>query len=248
MNRMTTSPTMNRISAYGKAALKVASETLWPTRCACCDAPGQLLCDTCASTLPFIDVYQACPHCGAAFGRIQCCECNPVTLTKHKRDKIPYDHMASATILNDNSRHLITVYKDAGELRLANIISAMMVRYIPPQWQSSPVTFIPASAVALRRRGFDHAELLAMRIAALLGEKSYATLARPHARDQRKLTRQSRISNLENSFEMDKRAFVPKKLIVVDDVCTTGATLYAAADALRSAGAQELFGLTFARA
>ena len=40
---------------------------------------------------------------------------------------------------------------------------------------------------------------------------------------------------------------MPERVLLVDDVCTTGATLYSAADALAEAGASEVYGLTFAR-
>ena len=55
-------------------------ETLWPTRCAVCDTPGEVLCAPCSLNLSHIDWWRACPRCGAPFGRVQCSECNPVML------------------------------------------------------------------------------------------------------------------------------------------------------------------------
>ena len=50
---------------YAEAAAQAVAETLWPTRCAICDEPGELLCERCRSEPPFIDLWRACPICGA---------------------------------------------------------------------------------------------------------------------------------------------------------------------------------------
>ena len=104
-----------------------------------------------------------------------------------------------------------------------------------------------ATSAARRRRGFDHAELLARGLAQQLNLPVAAPLARPRTRDQRALSRRARLENTAGRFEALPGATVPGHLLLVDDVCTTGATLFDATDALRRAGAAHVWCLTFAR-
>ncbi|MBO7702488.1 MAG: ComF family protein, partial [Eggerthellaceae bacterium] len=98
-----------------------------------------------------------------------------------------------------------------------------------------------------RYRGFDHAELLARRVADALAVECRESLARPKTRDQRGLSARQRIANLANRFEPLGPAAAGSRILLVDDVYTTGATLCAATDALLSAGVGEVRCLTFAR-
>lgn len=239
------------LRAIGHAAFDVVAETLWPTRCAVCDSTGALLCDVCATSLPYIDVWRSCPRCGAPWGRTQCTECNPVMLSASKRSEFPLEQLASALVFDEASRRIITAYKDQGERRLAKVMGPMMARYVPPSWVSDPqataITFVPATAAARRRRGFDHAEELADSVSEKLGLACMSLLMQPRSADQRQLSRTQRQLNMRRRLSVIPGATVPKRVIVVDDVCTTGATLYAAADALRDQGCKTVFGLTFAR-
>ena len=73
---------------------------------------------------------------------------------------------------------------------------------------------------------------------------------RPQTSDQRKLTQQQRLENLTRSFIVRSQLHalaLPPRILVLDDVMTTGATLRAAASALKSSGALSVEGLTFAR-
>lgn len=145
---------------------------------------------------------------------------------------------------------IVRVYKDAGERRLAEDMAAAMARIIPMSWGFDGVTFIPATAAALRTRGFDHAQLLADQLSSNLGVQVVSLFNRPKTSDQRALGGYERIQNLAGSFSLlpDSRVLCPpQKLLLVDDVFTTGATLCAAADALLGAGVSEVYGLTFAR-
>lgn len=60
----------NTIALYGLGAAEALAETVWPTRCAVCDAPGEPLCEHCRTALRYVDWWRACPRCGAPFGRL----------------------------------------------------------------------------------------------------------------------------------------------------------------------------------
>lgn len=231
-------------------ALDVLGETLFPTRCAVCDAPGTPLCPRCTAQLPYIDALLACPRCGAPFGRVQCTECNPVLLAPFGYEEPPWDGAASALLLNERARRIVTVYKDQGERSLARPMAAIMARYVPPRWlRDGPVVaFVPATAAARRRRGFDHAEHIARELSWAVGAETAPLLAVPRRLDQRTLSRNARIGNMRESMAVLPGATVPRAVIIVDDVCTTGSTLIAATEALRRGGAEAIYALTFARA
>ncbi|MDD7690067.1 MAG: hypothetical protein PUI93_04055, partial [Ellagibacter isourolithinifaciens] len=59
MTAFATSPLADTARLYAEAAAQAVAETLWPTRCAICDEPGELLCERCRSELPFIDLWRA---------------------------------------------------------------------------------------------------------------------------------------------------------------------------------------------
>ena len=235
---------------YAEAAAQAVAETLWPTRCAICDEPGELLCERCRSELPFIDLWRACPICGAPWGHTQCTECNPVMLAATGRKAVAFSSLASPFELTESSRRIAVVYKDGGEQRLATEMARYMARYLSPEIASevTGVTFVPASRKARARRGFDHAELLAQEVALVIGRPVIPLLSPPRAHDQRALSRRARMRNMAHAVSTLPGASAPESILLIDDVCTTGATLFAACDAIREAGGHDVHCLTFARA
>lgn len=231
-------------------AAAVALEALWPTRCAVCDNHGQLLCENCRRRLPYIDANLACPRCGAPFGCVVCTECNDESLSLFQLEQFPFDQMASAVVLTDESRRLVTVFKDSGEQLLAKVIAALMAEYLPPAWRSEGtlIAFVPATKRAVTDRGFDHMELIAGELSDMTGIPAAHLLTVGQSHDQRELGRHQRALNMSERFAVREGATVPETVILIDDVATTGATLFAAAATLRAAGAKTLYALTFARA
>ena len=250
MAAFTTSTLFSTAHLYAEAAAQAVAETLWPTRCAICDEPGELLCERCRSELPFIDLWRACPICGAPWGQAQCTECNPVMLAATGRKDVAFSSLASPFELTESSRRIAVVYKDGGEQRLAAEMARYMARYLSPEIASevAGVTFIPATRKARARRGFDHAELLAQEVALAIGRPVVPLLSSPHAHDQRALSRRARMGNMAHAIAATPGASAPESILLIDDVCTTGATLFAACDAIREAGGRDVHCLTFARA
>lgn len=105
------------------------------------------------------------------------------------------------------------------------------------------LTWAPTTPARRRRRGFDHAELLARSVGSALGLEARATLRREHGPPQ--TGRSSTARRVGPRFEARRAA--PARVLLLDDVATTGATLAAAARVLRGAGARRVVAATVAR-
>jgi predicted amidophosphoribosyltransferase len=105
------------------------------------------------------------------------------------------------------------------------------------------VTWAPTTAARRRERGFDHAQLLARHVARGLARPARSLLRRGDDRPQTGLPAADR----RVGPRLVARDGVPASVLIVDDVTTTGATLAAAATALRGVGATRVVALTAAR-
>jgi predicted amidophosphoribosyltransferase len=253
------------VGRLGQALL----ELVWPTRCAGCEKLGVLLCDGCRDALLRIDQEFACPRCGAPAGSIVCTECTPI----YERADFAFSHARCALEFSELTRRIVVAYKDGGDRQLAPVLAQLIAQVIPFEWRlwANALTWIPADAHALRRRGFDHMELIAQALAAQMGMCAVSSLIKRSRADQRRLNRAQRAGNMATVFSArlpqpvrpgstlsapsarspaascDARGIYPKHLILVDDVFTTGATLDAAARTLLAAGVREVRVATIAR-
>ncbi|PWL78252.1 MAG: hypothetical protein DBY20_08000 [Coriobacteriia bacterium] len=91
--------------------------------------PGSVLCEGCASSLPFIDLSLACPRCGAPFGRTLCTECpmpGSESALLHPEEAFPFTQARAALSFEDGARRIISTYKDSDELRLDAVIASLL--------------------------------------------------------------------------------------------------------------------------
>ncbi len=115
---------------------------------------------------------------------------------------------------------------------------------------SGPATLVPVPIHPIRRRerGYNQAELLAGRLASARHLRMADLLFRGReTQRQHRLDRAARLRNMRAAIRMRPGVLAPGRVILVDDILTTGATFEACAAVLRESGSVEVFGLAIAR-
>lgn len=142
---------------------------------------------------------------------------------------------------------LVHALKFGGERRLAPFLGGLLAaRCLAGTWRPTAVCHVPASSQRLLQRGYDQAALLAGATATVMGLELAALLTRaaPAAR-QAQLGRAARAANAGGTF---RARYAPgRRVLLVDDVMTTGATSAACGAALLAAGAAEVRTVVVAR-
>ena len=154
---------------------------------------------------------------------------------------------------------MLLLYKDGFEYRLGAVLGDLLGQHCAFQFVLENiaidiVTWIPPTAHALRRRGYDHAGVLAHGVARHLGVEAQQYLVRKRMRDLRTLSREQRWAEVQGSFAWKELApeaeqsLSGRHVLIVDDVLTTGATLEGAAQMFQGLGAAKVTGAVLARA
>lgn len=147
-------------------------------------------------------------------------------------------------------RELIQLYKYQRMRPLAPPLGRLMARALPRELVLDAVVPVPLHWRKLLRRGFNQSRLLAEELSRRTGLDVAACLKRRrHTNAQAGLTAKERRANVAGAFFVPRGADVAgRRLLLVDDVMTTGATVNAAARALKEAGARRVSVLVLARA
>jgi predicted amidophosphoribosyltransferase len=147
------------------------------------------------------------------------------------------------------ARAVVHALKLRGAVGLAELMAAQMVATAPPGLLAPGVALVPVPTPAARRRrrGFDHAALLAAAIGERTGLPVAACLRRAGpAPRQAGARRADRLA--DGRLRVAVAGPVPRAAVLVDDVHTTGATLRACAGTLQENGASQVAALAYARA
>ena len=138
------------------------------------------------------------------------------------------------------ARQLIKRLKYGGIKAAAQPLGLAMAERMSAEGSFDALVPIPLHKSRLRQRGFNQAEALAVEMAAQCGAPLLHALLRSRkTRQQARLDREKRHSNMENAFTCTADV-AGKRLLLIDDVCTTGATAESCAHALRLKGAGEV--------
>lgn len=234
---------MAKVNTFGQNLKKFLSKNLFPEkfRCLVCDIEifeGDF-CTDCLKSLSSNDG-ATCPKCGRKTAKSEICiEC--------KAHMPAYDRAFSPLVYEDGSAELVAAFK-GGRPFIANYLSARMAAVLNELPAVDGIAYVPMTDRVLRKRGYNQSELLAKALSAAIGVPVLggAVTKVKETTAQKDLARAQRLKNLQDCFKADKKEVNGKKLLVVDDIMTTGATADSMALALKKAGACTVFVVTAA--
>jgi predicted amidophosphoribosyltransferase len=153
------------------------------------------------------------------------------------------DETWSAAPYDGAARHLVAALKFRARLGLAEDAAALIAGRAPAELLAGAIVPVPPAPLRRRRRGFDAAEAIAAALAKRCGLPIAPCLARAESRRQ---VGRRRVERLADPPRVSVVSRTPDEAVLVDDVMTTGATLGACAEALRSGGAARVVAVTLA--
>jgi ComF family protein len=217
----------------------VLLDLVFPRRCVVCGSGGAVLCAGCERALERLGK-PLCERCGAptAWPVERCREC--------AGRRIAFARARAAVAYDESAKRFVGAWKERGQRKLAEI-AAELVADAVERPSAYTLTFVPADENRLLERGHNPAERLAIALGAHWQLPVVPLLSRvPGRAPQKGLTLAERRRNVRGAFAPNGP--VPNAIVLVDDVYTSGATVSAAATALRKGGARRVEVVTFTRA
>jgi ComF family protein len=232
--------------------LRDAAAIFLPVKCLCCgESGGMIVCEECERKTITVSP----PYCGLCGRPLppgvrfadDCSECRSGTPLDSCRSPFvyapPVDELVKQFKFNGN-------YAAGDYLLKAALERAQTDRELFALFpECDAIVPVPLHPIRRIRRGFNQSEHIARGFSRLWGIPISKTLARRrNTPPQSKLSKQERMRNVSGAFALRKSSDARgKKVILVDDVMTTGSTMKECARILKEGGAAEVHGLTLAR-
>ena len=222
-------------------------DMVYPSKCAFCgrirkdDGPGA--CPDCATRLPYV-TEPVCECCGKPISsarEVRCTDCA-------RRSRPMLSSGVALWVYREDTKKAMAGFKYGGFRRDAAYFADELASRAHErifQWKPDVLVPIPIHRKRARVRGFNQAELLAEELGARLQIPMESLLVRTQSTTALKaLTPDERRGILRKAFAVDMERFDPdthRRIVLIDDIYTTGATMEACAGLLREAGAEAVF-------
>ena len=216
-----------------------------PSQCRVCHAwPGRIICDDCVAR--FAQPQPRCQSCALALpaGLAHCGNC--------LKNPPPLDRCLAAVSYEFPWAGLIQAFKFHANPGLAQAWGVLLksTPWVEPALEAADwVLPMPLSVQRLQSRGFNQSLLLAQALAPAKTHPKLLLRIR-NTPPQSSLPRHERLTSLKDALALDPllaSLVRAKRVVLVDDVMTSGASLFTAAQTLRAAGASHITGLVIAR-
>ncbi|NBK92500.1 ComF family protein [bacterium 1XD21-13] len=218
-------------------------DLIYPRRCPVCDdivGGRALICEPCRLRLHPVGE-PLCKKCGKPLSTAEAEYCPDCGRKKHLyvrgRAALEYDSVMRESI----GRFKYKNRREYGDFYVQELLRACgeAVR----SWNPDLLIPIPLHKSRRRKRGFNQAELIARGLGKELGipVSADSLLRTKKTSPQKELNDQERKSNLKNAFQLAKDNVKFKKILLIDDIYTTGSTIDAAASVLLDHGAEKVY-------
>lgn len=233
---------MNSVAAFNKLKNSVL-DLLFPPRCVGCGSEGNFICSQCKSALAYLHP-TLCPRCGVTLPEGSYCH----ACKNYYRE---IEGIRSLFPLNGVVRQAVLQFKYQNVKALAAPLAKLVVEYlrVNPMYADTIVP-VPLHPRRLRERGYNQSSLLAVELGRLTSwpiVEGALLRIRNTPPQTRTKSAEERRRNVAGAFSCPGRRLSGRHVLLIDDVCTSGATLDACATALKRAGAASVWGLTLAR-
>ena len=218
-------------------------DLIYPHTCPICecivDKKGKV-CKECEQKLKYI-VSPFCMVCGKSLTDEDTELCFDCIKKKHSFDRgvaaFSYSNALRKSMYNfkyNNRRENAAFYADAIYRTKGHIIKS---------WDAQVYIPVPIHKKRMKKRGYNQAELIANELSQMthIPVDSDILMRVVNTTPQKELNDKERAKNLKNAFQVRKTIVQYKKIVLVDDIYTTGATLDACAKALKEAGAEKIY-------
>jgi len=235
--------------------LRQSVRFLIPSDCAACGIalgsdPVPFFCRSCWSRITPLQ-QPSCARCDQPFVSEAATSHSPDHLCHHCVERLPaFDRAWTLYPYIAPLQNAICAFKYRGKVGLAKPLARLMIQALPDYIQTDVIMPVPLHPSRLRAREFNQSLLLADQVGRHLGIPVAATtLVRLLATDpQTTLSRHERLRNLRQAFGVrTPEAASGRRILLIDDVYTTGTTLNECAKVLAKAGAAAVYALTLAR-
>jgi len=219
-----------------------AVDFVYPPSCAGCEKPGELFCRDCKTKVNSLHL-PICEICGyPILNNGVCPDC--------QNETPPYAALRSWAEYTGPLRKALHRLKYKNDLGLGMFFSLPLIQIIyAEKWDFDFVIPIPISKSHRKTRGYNQAALIAKPISLALGRPMFqSSVARvKETQSQIDLSRAERFKNLQSAFSPNSAKLLNKKVLLVDDIVTTGATMISCAQTLREAGCSQVYCISVAR-
>lgn len=238
------------------AWLKIANaivDLLFPPHCVACQRLGIWLCPDCSNKIQAIRS-PVCPQCGLPLTVRPPSDAHAATCGRCRQTPTALDGLRGYAFHSGPLREAIHQFKYKDLRGLAGPLGKLMAEgweeLAPPDFAPDAIVPVPLHPTRKRERGYNQATLLSRELGAIMGWPVVeGGLVRTKATaPQVELNAQERRDNVHNAFRCTDTRLSGKRVLLVDDVCTTGSTLESACTALRESGTVSVWAYTLARA
>lgn len=223
----------------------LALEALFPRFCLSCKHEGQIFCLQCSANWIANSVPDVCPFCDERGSNRTCVSCQETNFLDGLVSYAPYG--------NPIIRDAIGCWKYDGDRSVEAVLRQWLIQSqdrLRSSMDEFVVSHVPIHTSRKRMRGFDQAEILSNWIGEMFAMPVETLLIRSHKTKPQAQQKHDvrRVGSLDHAFEIHPNILeLPSRVLLCDDVFTSGSTMDAAAKCLKEAGVEEVWGFVVAK-